>query len=503
MALSRKALLIRVAAISVFSATAVIPRYVFSDSSVVAKGSTYGLRVSQETVSSLPVRDLLGIHSLWWGHKEGIFADDATGTRKEVIDLLAAAGGSLRYGGGANEISWRACAGPLHGRPAVKAAAWAGPMQCVFGIDEYLALAKAASSSSTWLISNIAGINHVPMPIDEMSLEAAAAARYVAAAAPVATRYWELGNELERGRYGWSPERIGERASAAGRAILSADPDARLVIPLIEFNHPKQPRRQVFNQRLMDDITVPVSAFALHLYYDGRPGGPPVSTQLETVRESARLIARSRHSSAAIWITEHGRWPEGSSDDPTWRSRWTQTNDMNGVMATADFLIGLTQIGKVKGAHLHGLRAGPWNVVERASNRAIVPTGVGELLALFGHSGAERRLISATTSRNDSGYAGGYDLRAAAFIGEDGQLVVWAVNRAATPILMTIESELDVAAGGAHRGHSLVCVRPPAECSAGNFRTVSLGTLRANDGMPKQINLPAHSVSVLHLELVK
>lgn len=483
---------------------ALAPGLEAADSSVVVRGSDYRVDITAKTLSTSAARELLGVHSLWWGHDEGLFTAGTTSTRPEVVDFLSAAGGILRFGGGANEISWRACSGDAYSRPKVKAAAWAGPMQCRFGVDQYLDLVTRSGAKSSWFIANIAGIDYVPMPVETMANEAAAFAVAVRDDAPGLLRFWELGNELERGRYGWPPEKLGERASVAGAAILKADKAAQLIVPLIEFNHPNQPRRSAFNQRVLENISVPVAGFAMHLYYDGRHGGPSIPTQLNTISETADQVKNSRHKAAGLWITEHGRWPAGDTTEPGWRNRWSQTNDMDGVISTADFLIGLSQIPGVAGAMLHGLRTGPWNVVDTEGGD-IRLTGVGQLLSLLGTSGAEVRLLSRTTSRNQSEYVGGYDVRASAFEDRDRQhLVVWVANRSPAPAPITLTSERLLRLDAEPQGRSLVCVRPPQDCRTQHFRVVPLNQAQvtANDGH-LQITLPAHSVSVLRLERVK
>lgn len=474
-----------------------------SESSLVTKGTDNKLVINAEVVGTTPAKDLLGTHSLWWGHAEGLFVRETERTDPVVVGLLKDLGGVVRFGGGANEISWRACTGPMDRRPMVKAVPWSGPMKCRFGYDEYLQVTKDAGLPSTWMIANLAGIDHNPMPQAEMAAEAGLAAAYVAVRAPASARYWELGNELERGKYQWAPEAIAQRAEAAGRAILAKDPAARLVLPLIEYDHPAQPPRRKFNEQLLQATGAKLTGVALHLYYDGRPGGPAVSTQLNTVRETAALIASKANGPRQVWITEHGRWPEGDGSNPDWKRQWPQTNDAGGVVSSADFIIGLSQIDSVAGAMLHGLRAGPWNVFDVGVGGPKL-TGVGKLLQLFGESGARERLRAVTTSRNDSSYAGGYDVRASAFRGKaNDELVVWAVNRGAMQAPLTIEVTASAKLADIRGSASaLLCEKISGTCTGPDFIVTQLAEPKL-DASKKQalVQLPARSVTVFKFKV--
>lgn len=473
------------------------------ESSLVARGVENKLLVSAEVVGTTLARDLLGTHSLWWGHAEGLFVRGTERTDPVVVGLLRSAGGVVRFGGGANEISWRACTGPVERRPMVKAVPWSGPIKCRFGYDEYLQVTKDAGLPSTWMIANLAGIDHNPMPQAEMAAEAGLAAAYVAERAPASSRYWELGNELERGKYQWTPEAIAQRAEASGRAILAKDPVARLVLPLIEYDHPAQPPRRKFNEQLLKATGVKLTGVALHLYYDGRPGGPAVSTQLDTVRDTAALIASKANGPRQVWITEHGRWPEGDGNNPEWKRQWPQTNDAGGVVGTADFIIGLSQIDSVAGAMLHGLRAGPWNVFDLGAGGPKL-TGVGKLLQLFGESGARERLRAFTTSRSDSGYAGGYDVRASAFKGKDSdELVVWAVNRGAMHVPLTIEVPASAKPADVRGSASaLLCEKISGTCTGPDFVVTQLAEPKLDASRKQaQVQLPARSVAVFKFKV--
>lgn len=435
---------------------------------VVSPGA-YRVEIADALASPFDSRNLLGTHSLWWGHQKDLLVPGTTNNYPVVDSFFRNTKGMIRYGGGANEIPWDACSGEVASRIAVKAVDWAGPMKCVFGIPEYLATVRATGGSGAWLIANIAGIDYQPFSMGELVVETGQAAAALRTAGSGLQRYWELGNELERGRYRWSPEKIASRASAAGREIMRRDPQARLVLPLIEYNDPHQPPRKVFNETLLRAMTQPVSDIALHLYYDGAPGGPSIPTQLRTVVDTAALYRQVTGHAAAFWITEHGRWPEGEPGESDWQSNWYKTNDMYGVLGTADFLIALTQIEDVAGAMLHGLRAGPWNVFDKTP-LGPEPSGIGKLLQLLAAATPAQRLQTRSFSQNKSLYKGGYDMRAAAFEKTDQRTIsVWLINRAPVPIAVSFVFPARAANATFTKGSTLVCPISDGRCTGSQY----------------------------------
>lgn len=470
---------------------------------VVSQGE-YRVEIADAKASPFDSRNLLGTHSLWWGHQADLWIPGTTDNYPAVDSFFRRTKGVIRYGGGANEISWKACNGPAASRRAVKAVDWAGPMNCAFGVPEYLATVRATGGSAIWLIANIAGIDHQPFSMGELLAEAGQAASALKTSGDNLQRYWELGNELERGHYRWPPEMIAGRASAAGREIMNRDPEARLVLPLIEYDDPNQPPRKMFNEKLLRAMTQPINDVALHLYYDGAPGGATIPTQLSTVVDTAALYRRVTGHAGAIWISEHGRWPQGDAGAKDWKSNWYKTNDMDGVLATADFLIGLAQVEDVAGAMLHGLRAGPWNVFDKTL-LGPEPSGVGKLLLLFAQTGPATRLQTRSFSQNQSHYKGGYDMRAAAFESTDQRTIsVWLINRAPVPIAVRVDLPAHVAGTEVATGSSLVCPVIDGRCAGSQYRLFPVSKGQATRSANSvNISLPARSVTAIAVGLQK
>lgn len=466
-------------------------------SSEIVTSGEYHINVFDKFVSNFSARNLLGTHSLWWGYQKDLVSPITNKSYPSVLSFFYRTKGVIRYGGGANEIPWEACTGPVSSRKKVKAVSWAGPMQCRFGIEEYLSVVRASDGKESWLIANIAGTDYELLPMNQMVTTIGQAALYMKRSAVNLKRYWELGNELERGRYGWSPEKIARRASAAGVEISKIDTNARLILPLIEYDANKQPVRKVFNERLLRSMSHEVNGISLHLYYDGAPGGPSIPTQIRTVVESATLFREINGRQGEVWVTEHGRWPEGDTRSNNWEAQWYKTNDMDGVMATADFLIALAQVEDVAGAMLHGLRAGPWNVFEKSNHEPYL-TGVGQLLDLFSEASSGNRLETRTVSLNQSKYKGGYDMRASAFVSPDNKIIsLWVVNRSPVAITSQLTMPRHAVAAKLIKGSSLLCPLVDGRCSGDQFKVFQVNPEQVKYNQDKlKLTLPSRSVSV-------
>ena len=470
----------------------------------IVKSGDYQIIVADKLASTFDGRDILGTHLFWYNYQKDLISPETHESYSSVISFFQKTKGVIRYGGSANELPWKTCRGQLTVRPIVKPVPWYGPMQCQFGIEEYLSIIQSTGGNKAWVFANIAGVDGNLFSTRELSNEASQAASDFRVIASHLDRYWELGNELERGRYNWSPEMIAQRASQAGKEIVARDKDARLILPVIEFDSPNQPIRKIFNERLLRAMTQSVKGIALHLYYDGAPGGPPIPTQLKTVIESAATFRSITGHAGEVWITEHGRWPEGDGSIPDWKLRWYKTNDLDGVLGTADFLIGLAQIDEVAGAMLHGLRAGPWNIFEKSDGDPHL-TGVGRLLILFSDSASGHRLQTRSVSLNRSNYKGGYDMRATAFIDHNQQTVsLWVVNRSPIPIFTLVSIPPHGVPAKFLKGSSLTCPVSDGKCTGNQFKVspVNIGQVKdTQDG--QKVMLPARSVITLQFKYIQ
>jgi len=475
-----------------WAATAVSP-----PSYQVLAGPAYSVVVNDVQISPYPAKNLFGLHSLWWGTQADLVQADGS-NYAAFNTFLKNTGGVIRFGGAADEVSYKACSGAASARTAVKAVDWAGPMVCKYGLPEYVATVKANGGDTTWTVANLAGVNFKLFTTDELTAEAKGAASYVKAQAPTLTRYWELGNELERGAYKWSPEFIAARASTAAKAIRSVDPDAKLVVPLIEFDASWQPTKKVFNERLLRAMTQPVNGIAYHLYYDGPPSGPTIPTQLANVTDGAKLFNTVFGTTASVWVTEHARWPQGESL-PNWSDYWYRSSDMDGLIGTTDFMLAASQVPELAGLMLHGVRAGPWNVFDKVKDQAPTLTGIGMLYTNLSAAKPALRMQTLTTSANVSQYKAGYDLRAGAFKTADKKTMsIWYINR--NPAAISVPTTLPTSMASAALASSTVIDCPIADgkCFAKDFRVASLpAASMSRSGARATVKLPGRSVSIL------
>jgi hypothetical protein len=482
----------------------------YTDTSVVCKAATSTLEVGVTQVGK-PGRQLdqvFGVHSLWWGTQDTLA--DADGVVKPAaIAALRDAGVTLiRYGGGNNELDWRQCDGAMNTRLAQKVVDWAGPMRCRFGIAEYEQLNQAIDASASWYIANLVGFSGHEGSPGTVASEAGAMAQAVMAISGGRERYWELGNELERGRLKWSASTIADRGLLVAQTIRAVDPQARFVVPLLEYQPAWIPDEDAHNLELIRGFKGIASDFSLHVYYDNAPAGPSVSNRLNVVSTVARQLKQEQVVDPAIWITEHARWPAGNPGQPDWKKTWYQTGNFDAVLSTADFIIGLTQIDLVAGAMWHGLRAGPWNFLVTDAG-TVQPGLIARLYGFLKPSNDLSVLQTRTTSTVTPVHSGGYAIRGTAFLrnqttGSSPAILVWLVNRSSEPAPVNLNLKPLAAAkqvlvarrslveGGAFKGTDRASVEVDTHST----------TLAANRGRVT-ISVPPRSVSLIELSAVE
>lgn len=373
--------------------------------------------------------DFLGVHSLFWGVQHAFYANTPSTVSQDAINLLQSTGvAAIRYGGGVNEIDWQGCQGPISERPKQNLAPWLDPVSCIFGIQEYEALNEQLKLNSTWHIANVVGFERSVRSSSLMAADAAEYALKVRSLASSRVRYWELGNELDRSWPSWNAKMIAEKSLPVARAILHADPSAKLVLPLIEFKSEIVKDDDAHNKFLIEQFKGLTEDYALHLYYENEPWGPSVANRLGYARKVVHLLHKAGIKSPSIWITEHARPPAGTPADTFWKNNWYQTNNHDAVIATADFLIGLMQIPEVKGAFWHGLRAGPWNYIE-LDNDKLLASNVAKLFGIFKPPEGARTLQTKTVNKFRFYAPMHYAVRSSAFMDQKNNIWLWIVNR--------------------------------------------------------------------------
>ena len=380
-----------------------------------------------------PFGDMLGVHSLFW-ETQSVLANDSGELKTEALSLLKKSGVRLiRQGGGANEIDWQQCAGAVASRKPQKVASWMPPVPCRFGIKEYEKAVDALGLTRSWHVANLVGVEFQVAPVERMAQVAGQRATHTREMAGKGREiHWELGNEVERGRYPWSTAEIIARMTSVGEAIRKADPAVKLVAPVLEYRPANIANEYEYNGAVIRAMKPLVQDFALHTYYENPPEGPSLHNRLTYIRRLTDQI-RKQVPQGMLWVTEHARWPKGSpSDGNRWRNNWYQTTDVDGVLATADFLVGMSQIDGVAGAMWHGLRAGPWNFLDVDADARISAGQMAKLFEFLSAQLGDRLPVPAATTVGVMSRAGGQgELRASAFVspGRKDQLAVVVVNR--------------------------------------------------------------------------
>lgn len=404
-------------------------------------------RVAVEVLPGQPVRTdfgagFIGFNLPWFNFQDGLVDETSGRVRQDLIGYMSRFSGAyFRYPGGtlSNYFDWSKAVGPQEGRQAQKATGWSAPRVVRFGLQEYFDFLEGVQGRP-WYVVNIYGRYGSEMDMPALQGELQGLLGYFR---PYTSNWqkkqqqfsFELGNELDRDAYGWSAEKYASRGTAIARQISEAQANARLIVPLEDFDALPGRTASEYNRAVVRQLPPSVSDYALHPYYAGRPGGPPVNNRLRHVCAVLDDIKAERpDAQPRIWLTEHGRWPQGKINSDEWKANKARLNNLEGTLHVGDFLIGAAQIAPVKAAFLHALHASdaPWALFVRDRNQdKLVPTALYQGLLLLKENMAANVLPSRTLSPNSAGIDGGHDVRALV-MQEPGQAKyrVWLVNHA-------------------------------------------------------------------------
>lgn len=377
---------------------------------------------------------------------------DANGDIADRVsnDLKPLEGIRYRYPGGlvANRFWWAAAVNAEEGEPraAQKKVAHESASPVRFGVNEYLDFVDVVGGKP-WYVLNLVGWDKKEMirelPAKDMAASnAKLAALLLNRAVDDSPRYYQLGNELDRAEYQWPVEKYIERSQLTMSAILEVDPDARFVAFLRDFDWTYKGRERLRGKSKFTDL-IPavlqglpaVNDFSLHFYYDDPDTKQKIKTIDRRMQQFQLAIKAARDSRGGvtpnIWITEHARGvdlPRGRAMD-----RADRTGNLYGTISTADFLIAISQVPEIKGAFLHGLNAGPWQVFDASiRHHDLRPRPVYWGMRILRAVDYDLTLATETQQGEAaSGYLGGYDVRAAGFSNADrSELGLWIANRA-------------------------------------------------------------------------
>lgn len=426
------------------------------------------VNVSAEIVGHNPDRisNLFGVHSLFWAVQDKL--SDASGEMKpEAVARLQEAGVDLiRHGGGINEIDWSQCVGAVAARVPQKVMSWAAPVPCRFGISEYEHVNEQLGARYSWHMSNLVGFGFNTEPAQRMADTALAHAHAVKQLSSGRQVYWELGNELGDGVQKWTAVEIGDRAARIATVIHEVDPAAKFVVPLLTFRPLWVKNDLEFNKEVARRVKNHTSAFALHTYYDNPPEGPSVSNRLKRIAETSVQLRQQGFAAPELWITEHSRWPAGNpSLGKAWLENWYQAADFDGLLSTADFIIGLSQLDDVDGAMWHVLNGESWSFLLLDHGQPVL-SPLAELFKFLQPRVHLDALKTVAYSSVDKRKLSNNAIRASALRDRDsGNTYIWIVNRSDQ------EMELPVTAPTFEKNSSIkVVVRTLQE---GNYSELS------------------------------
>jgi len=387
---------------------------------------------------------LFGFNVPWYNFQRGHMAGGEASAR--IIELMKPFKGAFyRYPGGdeSNLFDWSASQGTHSFRREVQTAN-AGFQFPVFGIEEFLTFVSAVGGVPLYTL-NLCGDG------GECSSELGArqardlVARFgrgvsgetdVSCRLGVACRigYWELGNELDIGRWKWSAEKYASFAGEVSRAVHSVEAEAVTIAaistaPWSARSRAESPRS--FNAEVGSQLGGEVGGFAFHAYYDGMTV-PAILDQTDISVQQLKVASHAA-STDAIYITEHARWPRRPILGD-WQATWGTTRDLSGALSVADYLLALAPHPEVKAAMLHALGTrGPWQLVESPDEgRTLVPTALYWGLRVL-REGLQGHLLSvARVDEDASAYRGGYAVRAVVTKPELSKVAVVIVNRGAS-----------------------------------------------------------------------
>ena len=367
----------------------------------------------------------------------------------EVVAALKPFQGAVyRFPGGttANYYPWRKSVGEIGARSAVRINDWIDLPRIDFGLMEYLAFVDQVGGRP-WYVLNLLGGLDGPAELAALAEEAQSLAAYFRDH-QVKVMRWELGNELDRAQDMWPSEKYLRHARAVLAAVRSADPSARFVGMMADFDAQKSRgiSSSQYNRAVAEGLKdLRVHAYEQHLYYDGPPEGPHVPNRLGQLCRSIEDARKAGvpQDEIEFWVTEHARWPQARQGEQ-WKASWRKSADLGAAIGMADVLIAFTQIPEVKGSALHALHGtnGPWPLFHKASKSGrFAPSATLLAYGLLNQSMLPVVLPSRSASASRSGYDGGYDARGTVLATPDrSRLAVWTVSRAdgAIPVRLKI-----------------------------------------------------------------
>lgn len=422
------------------------------------------------------------------------YAPQARSVSQPLTEALAALPGvSLRYPGGsiADRIDVIDTVGVA--RKPLRLADWAPVQPLSFGLHEYGDFVGLIGARA-WLVLNVIDADG-KAPADVLAERNARGLRSLLARQAVT--HVELGNEPYMPRHGLNGEAYGRRLLPTLRRLEREFPEQQPVVAVM--GHDIGPyRADEYNRGVIAAIGPAKVDFAMHFYYDGPPGGPPVDRALRILCTRIEQLRALTGRAPVVWITEHGRWPGGRVGDEGWRELWPNTYNMGAALSVAEFIIGASQIPEVHGVLLHSLGSpnGPWPMFHRGEHADDLFPSATLLAQSVLYPLAQGRVSRTLTSRVAHG--GVRQLRAAFVVGDDGGLGLAVVHRGTQAAAAVVQVPELAGQEVAYRARAVVAMHLEAFNAASARRAVRVvplqGSVRFDEGGRATLPLPAQAV---------
>lgn len=354
-----------------------------------------------------------------------------------VVEYLRRFPGAVyRYPGGtvANNFDWKAATGALSSRPAQKIVDWQAAKTVQFGPAEYLDFVKEVSGTA-WYVVNLHGAISRADQLENLTSSLSQLAIYMgnqrSKGMPSIFR-WELGNELDRGRYRWHAAKYVNVSREIAGVLRSSYKDAEIVGMTQDWEHTGASIAGInYNTEVGRELKREVREFAGHAYYDGAPWGPAVPRVLRQLCKNLDSVRQGAPNSV-MWVTEHGRTPVGTPNDSGWKSNWPQTGDLGAAISVADMMISLAHTQNIQGAFVHSLHgtSGPWPMFHKQPDGTLRPSTVYWAMVLLREGLLDDVLKTNVRTSNDAVNGVGYDTNTVVLSNLDrSRFSVWMVNR--------------------------------------------------------------------------
>ena len=443
--------------------------------------------------------------------------DAARGVVKpEVTEAMRAFPGAIyRYPGGliANAFDWEGSVGDFAQRRPQRTVDWSEGAPVRFGPKEYFSFLSQVGGQS-WYVLNLLGWDaqtlYKELPSADMAASNGRLAVFRRAHDHTADipRYYHLGNELDRSEYEWPTDKYIQRSLDSMAAVRQADPGAQFVPFLRDFDWHYRGRSGTSPAKdfARDVLTAlpNVKDFSLQIYYD-RPSEEgktfDVQWRVGLIKKIIADTTAIRGKPYRVWITENAKQNPQKAPLPY---RLETTSGITGAVASADFLIAVTQLPEVQGVFWHALGGGVWWDLFRMNAGHIEPTPVYWAFRLLRENMRGSVLKTETVGPNQSRYEGGYDVRSVILRDTDGTLTIWAINRASIPTALSI-ALAELANRKVNVRHGFVAAKTPG----GGLET-EMDVIRKSTDNPieqtipasgqLQFQLPAQSVSTIRVE---